>query len=85
MRARWCAAGLLGAEEKFRRLRGHRQMPELIRALEREETGFRPERLNESRRAAPVNIIRFSTEMVTIPTENSVQTYFHKNKIDFHA
>ena len=51
MRARWCAAGLLRAEEKFKRLKGHRQMPELVRALER-ETGFRPERLDGNQRAA---------------------------------
>jgi putative transposase len=35
MRRRWCAAGLLEAETKFRRVRGHRQMPHLIAALER--------------------------------------------------
>ena len=35
MRRRWCAAGLLEAERKFRRLRGHRQMPQLVAALAR--------------------------------------------------
>jgi putative transposase len=35
MRRRWCAAGLLEAERKFRRLRGHRQMPDLVAALAR--------------------------------------------------
>lgn len=35
MRRRWCAAGLLEAERKFRRLRGHRQMPHLVTALAR--------------------------------------------------
>ena len=35
MRRRWCAAGMLEAERKFRRLRGHRQMPQLITALAR--------------------------------------------------
>ncbi|HUG75740.1 MAG TPA: IS256 family transposase [Acidimicrobiia bacterium] len=35
MRRRWCAAGLLEAERKFRRLRGHRQMPHLVAALAR--------------------------------------------------
>jgi transposase-like protein len=34
MRRRWCAAGLLRAEGKFRRLKGHRAMPTLLRALE---------------------------------------------------
>lgn len=51
MRARWCAAGLLRAEEKFKRLKGHKQMPELVRALER-ETGAMPRRLDENQRAA---------------------------------
>ena len=34
MRKRWCVAGLLRAESKFRRLKGHRAMPTLLRALE---------------------------------------------------
>jgi transposase-like protein len=34
MRRRWCAAGLLRAESKFRRIKGHRAMPVLIKALE---------------------------------------------------
>jgi len=34
MRRRWCAAGLLEAERKFRRLRGHAQMPHLVAALQ---------------------------------------------------
>jgi transposase-like protein len=34
MRRRWCVAGLLRAEGKFRRLKGHRAMPTLLRALE---------------------------------------------------
>ncbi len=35
MRRRWCAAGLLDAEKKFRRVRGHAQMPHLVAALAR--------------------------------------------------
>lgn len=35
MRRRWCAAGLLEAEKKFRRVRGHNQMPHLVAALAR--------------------------------------------------
>jgi len=35
MRRRWCAAGLLFAEKKFRRVRGYRHMPRLVAALER--------------------------------------------------
>jgi transposase-like protein len=34
MRRRWCAAGLLRAEGKFRRVKGHGAMPALVRALE---------------------------------------------------
>jgi Transposase, Mutator family. len=31
---RWCAAGMLNAERSFRRLKGHKQMPALVAALE---------------------------------------------------
>lgn len=34
MRHRWCLAGLQRAEESFRRVRGHQEIPELIKALE---------------------------------------------------
>ena len=34
MRKRWCVAGLLRAESKFRRVKGHRVMPALLKALE---------------------------------------------------
>jgi len=34
MRLRWAAAGLLAAEKRFRRIRGHHSMPVLIAALE---------------------------------------------------
>ncbi len=34
MRKRWCAAGLLRAESKFRRLKGCRAMPTFVKALE---------------------------------------------------
>ncbi len=34
MRNRWCAAGLLRAEAKFRRVKGRRAMPTLLKALE---------------------------------------------------
>jgi hypothetical protein len=34
MRQRWCVAGLLRAESKFNRIKGHRAMPVLIKALE---------------------------------------------------
>jgi transposase-like protein len=35
MRLRWCVAGLLRAESKFRRVKGHRGMGSLLQALER--------------------------------------------------
>jgi putative transposase len=44
MRRRWCAAGLLEAERKFRRLRGHRQMPQLVAALHRHAKAVTPTR-----------------------------------------
>lgn len=34
MRRRWCTAGLLRAEQKFRRVKGHRQISQLLAALE---------------------------------------------------
>ena len=33
MRRRWCVAGLLRAESKFRRVKGHRAMTALLKAL----------------------------------------------------
>jgi transposase-like protein len=35
MRQRWCTAGLMRAESKFRRVKGHRHMAQLLRALDR--------------------------------------------------
>ena len=34
MRRRWCSAGLMHAEEKFNRVKGHRQIPQLLAALD---------------------------------------------------
>jgi hypothetical protein len=34
MRRRWCVAGLLRAEAEFRRVKGHRALPALLKALE---------------------------------------------------
>ena len=42
MRRRWCAAGLLRAESKFRRVKGHRALPTLIKALEASTRARRP-------------------------------------------
>jgi hypothetical protein len=43
MRRRWCVAGLLRAEAKFRRVKGHRAMPALLKALEAVVRGHRVE------------------------------------------
>ena len=34
MKHRWCATGLLDAEERFRRIKGFSSMPQLIKALD---------------------------------------------------
>jgi hypothetical protein len=34
MRQRWCVAGLLRAERKFRRVKGHREIRTLLKALD---------------------------------------------------
>src|SRR5204862_5510149 len=39
MRRRWCVAGLLRAESKFRRVKGHREMAALLKALEASVAG----------------------------------------------
>jgi putative transposase len=49
MRQRWCTAGLLRAESKFRRVKGHRHMPQLLKALDRLVLG---KALDENRRTA---------------------------------
>jgi putative transposase len=49
MRQRWCTAGLLRAESKFRRVKGHRHMPQLLRALDRLVQG---KGLDQTRRTA---------------------------------
>jgi putative transposase len=49
MRLRWCTAGLLRAEEKFRRIKGFRHLSELARALDRE---IDPPTLESNRKSA---------------------------------
>lgn len=39
MRRRWCAAGLLVAQSKFRRVKGHKQMKRLVEILDRAVDG----------------------------------------------
>jgi transposase-like protein len=42
MRLRWCAAGLLRAEEKFRRIRGYSALPVLVAALDAAHLDAKP-------------------------------------------
>ena len=49
MRQRWCAAGLLDAERRFRRVKEHRHMPTLIAALDRL---VHPQQLDNQRQRA---------------------------------
>jgi transposase-like protein len=42
MRQRWCAAGLMRAEEKFRRVKGYRQIPHLLPALDATQLDAKP-------------------------------------------
>jgi transposase-like protein len=49
MRQRWCIAGLLRAESKFHRVKGHRYMPQLLKVLDRLVLG---EGLDKKRRIA---------------------------------
>ena len=39
MRRRWCVAGLLRAESQFRRVKGHRALPALVKTLEESARG----------------------------------------------
>ena len=41
MALRWAAAGMTAAQAQVRRVKGHRQLPELARALER-AVGYQP-------------------------------------------
>ena len=49
MRQRWCIAGLMRAESKFHRVKGHRHMAQLLRALDRLVLG---KGLDENRKIA---------------------------------
>jgi len=49
MRQRWCVAGLIRAESKFRRVKGYRQMSQLLQALDRIVLG---KGLDENRKIA---------------------------------
>jgi putative transposase len=49
MRQRWCVAGLMRAESKFRRVKGYRHMPQLLKALDRLVLG---KKIDEQRKIA---------------------------------
>ena len=49
MRQRWCVAGLMRAESKFRRVKGYRHMPQLLKALDRLVLG---KEIDEQRKTA---------------------------------
>jgi putative transposase len=49
MRQRWCTAGLLRAESKFRRVKGYRHIPQFLRTLDRLVLG---KGLDEKRKSA---------------------------------
>jgi hypothetical protein len=55
MRRRSCAAGLLRAEAKFRRVKGHRAMPALLKAPEAAVRGHRMESVGPVRENARRN------------------------------
>ena len=50
MRSRWCAAGLRRAEEKFHRVKGYRQIPQLVAALDAELLDVKPKADRKSTR-----------------------------------
>ncbi len=49
IRQRWCVAGLMRAESKFRRVKGYRHLPQLLTALDRLVPG---KSLDENRKTA---------------------------------
>ena len=56
MRKRWTAAGMLVAEQQFRRIIGYRDLATLVIAIERHTT-TRPEKTRPHRRTAePVTV-----------------------------
>jgi putative transposase len=48
MRLRWCSAGLLRAEQKFRRIKGYKQIQQLELALKRKSSDSTPESKRKS-------------------------------------
>jgi transposase-like protein len=52
MRQRWCVAGLLDAESRFNRIKGHQHLPQLLDALERSHQAQQTTTLDVKRKSA---------------------------------
>jgi putative transposase len=64
MRKRWTAAGMLGAEQQFRRVVGYSDLPKLITATERRHLTI--ERPNLTRHTAEVTITNNTAQLATL-------------------
>ncbi len=56
MRKRWTAAGMLEAEQQFRRIIGYRDLAKLVTAIERHPTPHNPARLDHTKVAEPATV-----------------------------
>jgi transposase-like protein len=52
MRERWCVAGLLDAESRFNRIKGHQHLPQLLDALQRSHQAQQITTLDAKRKSA---------------------------------
>ena len=67
MRKRWTAAGMLAAEQQFRRIIGYRDLAKLVIAIERHATAINP---NNPRRQE-------KTELVTVNCQSRIAAKFY--------
>jgi putative transposase len=56
MRKRWTAAGMLVAEQQFRRIIGYRDLARLVIAIERHALSAAPKKINRQEIAEPVTV-----------------------------
>jgi putative transposase len=56
MRKRWTAAGMLAAEEQFRRIIGYRDLATLVIAVERHALAAAPTNLDRQENREPVTV-----------------------------
>jgi putative transposase len=56
MRKRWTAAGMLVAEQQFRRIIGYRDLAKLVIAVERHALGTAPKNLDRQETREPVTV-----------------------------